>query len=269
MDVRELVRSHPVPWAMAAFLCCFLVASAIVRWDAARNGRRFGREGTTDAPDAAAAALAAEPARLTALRKEHTDTTKEALAYLAANVWVDAGETTAVDFTDGLIHTRSAGEETWEPFAVCSSVRHQRGSDATIWSLAVETPTWREICTLTVPAPPGPERPPARPSLSCRGIASGAALEASRDLMPLILSGPDQATLEAHRTTPEAVRRALATWCADWRPTATTATWDGTILEDFEERVWEVHFGLDDVRASAVTAAVPMDGGDIEVREGR
>lgn len=295
--VADLAREHPVITLMVSFFVLFAISSTIARLDAAHDGpisrlmHAERREG--QATSAEEAALAEEPARLAALREANAPATADALAVLEANAWVDRSGT-VVQFTPTCIRTRGEGGDTFEPYAVCASERRHVARDgvgSTVWVLSLETAAWSAICTLTVPTPTpsqaqgedqdqgeaqDQDQQPARaggeeggrlPTLVCRDIASGSELRASSDLSPLRLVGPDEATLEAHGTTPEDVWRALSSWCVFWCPTATRATWDETILEDHAARAWEIPYELDDTYATKATVVVDMDTHEIEVRK--
>jgi hypothetical protein len=264
--IVEMAADHPLATTIILGGLTFALASTIARAHAVHTGRLVAAEPTPEAE-----AIAKEPARLARLREGYTSHTKDALAYLTANVWEDASGS-VVAFTDECICTRSAGQETWEPYAVCASARRQEspgGNAATVWVLCLETETWSALLSLTVESSPSPDAPAPHARIECAAIASGNVLTASEGLKPLAVEGPDEATLEAHGTCADEVGRALAAWCADWRPTARTATWDETILEDHEERTWQVRYVLDDARETRVAVIIRMDTHELEVREGR
>ena len=208
---------------------------------------------------------------LKALRASYDDVTKEAIALLAANVWVDADGATVVTLTDRALRVRARGADEWLAYAVTASARRDAptgGAPARETTLCVETPEWRELATLTVPAATG-DGPAAPATLRCAGIAGGAELSLSPALKDVEADGPGDELLAPRGTDLAGVRAALAAWCGAWRPTATTATWDRAIVEDHDRRAWLLGYRLDDRRATTVTVAIPMAAGEaISVEEG-
>jgi hypothetical protein len=204
------------------------------------------------------------------LRKGYTTETKEALALIGSNVWVDSGGTTVVEPTEKAILTRSGDTESCEAYAVCASMRESASKDGvptTVTTLCVETNEWTDIAVLTVPAQ-ADGTAPAPATLRCPSICGGATLTLSAALKDVTLDGPDPAILEARGTTTDTVRSLVSSWCGTWRPTATTAVWDRVVEEDHESRTYRVSYRLDDQRQTAVTVSIPMDGGEPWVEEG-
>lgn len=157
--IADLAADHPHISIIVSFVILVVIASNIVRFDAAHDGpiaHLMHAEQRDDTRETAeAAALSEEPKRLQALREANTQVTDEALQLLVANAWEDdAG--TVVEFTPACIRTRGQGFDTFEPYAVCTSERRQEfrdGMGSTVWDLCVETASWSALLHLTAPNP--------------------------------------------------------------------------------------------------------------------
>ena len=205
-----------------------------------------------------------------ALRKSYSDVTKEALALISSNVWVDAAGTTVVEPTGRAILTRSQGEESWEAYAVVASTRRtvtESGVTSSATTLCLQTSEWCDLATLTVPSSSG-GGVPAAPTLWCPSVCGGSELTLSAALKRVTLDGPDESILAARGTSLAEAQAKVAEWCGTWRPTATTATWGKLVEEDHEGRAYRLYYKLDDSRGTNVRLSIGMDDGAISVEEG-
>ena len=252
------VRDHVGLTVAALSLVTFVSASVCVR--ATMPAGAVAQEARATPAEEARASL---PGRLASRRASYDTVTEDALALLEANAWCDARGTTVLTFEDDAYRLVRGGEEGWVGFAVTAAERRPSADgSAQVTTLCVETAADAHIATLEVP------RAPQAPTLRCAGIAGDAVLSPAPELREIALDGPPDAVLEPHGATVEGVRRALAAWACTWRPTATAASWGGTVTEDHARRECLVPFRLDDRQATAVVVSVSMDDGTLEVREG-
>ena len=210
------------------------------------------------------------PDELKSLCASYTDITKEAIALLASNVWVDGGGTTVVTPTDRVMAIRAQGEESWEAYVVMASARRtvtEGGTTSEVTTLCLQTPEWCDLATVTFPSSSGADEP-AAPTLWCPSICGGSELTLSVALKEVTLEGPDDSILSARGTSLLKARATIASWCGTWRPTATTATWDKVVEEDHEQRTYRIGYKLDDARGTSVTLSIGMDDHALAVEEG-
>lgn len=264
MGVREWTSSHVGAIVAALVVLAFVVAGSVARCTAIHAPDEAERQTPEDIADDE---LSDE---LKSLRRGYSDTTKEALGLLAANVWVDESDTSVVTFTDRAILTRAQGDESWEAYAVMTSAKRTPNSseNATVTTLCLQTPEWCELATVTVPSSTDSEGTPALPTFWCPDVCGGSVLTLSPALKEVEVNGPPEALLAAQGISQEVVRVTLAQWCATWRPTATMATWDQTVEADYEARTTKIAYKLDDRRGTTATLSISMDDGSISVEEG-
>lgn len=252
----------------AASVACLLVVALLTTLTVARcsvvnAGRQEAVHVAVDPEDAADAELGA--ARLE-LRDRYDATTQEIVDLLQASLWVGSDEARVAGWTGRTLYMGSGEDEDRRAYVItAASHDEEAGPDGKVqtWTFALETADESAICELVRTL--GKDGNASSLTLSC------PLLPGTSDWEPCWASGKVDVTeipegwLEERSTTEEAVEEALTSWCALNAPTATTAEWDLSSSDDWEEGYTSIKLTLDNRTKAKVEVRIAHEGGTIAI----
>jgi|GEM_PF-2403884 len=193
------------------------------------------------------------------LRNSYSDDERDLIAYLAANTWSAAQETSFVSFTDRTFIESSPAKTSSYAFVI-TAIDVPEG----FWTAA----TSDTDLTFALTTKDGSYIARVRKDLATDGnptvtltcdafsCATGYTLASSSS--SLAIDGPSATWYDAHETSQDALSAALSDYVAANVPTATSATWNKVATEDYASGTITFIFKLNNKAKSTVYVTFDM-----------